>query len=328
MDMLKTDIKKILDITEEEDVRYFINIGIISGDSTAKGLCQEAYVDAILRRFKMEDCKIRSVPMTLDCKLVRAGKTADEYPFRQAVGMVQYLANSTRPDISFVGSHLGQFSNYADCSHWSTLKNVLRYLKGTKGLMLKIEGTEEDLLAFCDADWGSDVVDRRSYTGFVILLGGTPIAWKAKKQTCTSLSTQEAEYIALSECAKELLWIGELLQELGLKKQEDLWPIRVRCDSTSAIKLARNAIGNTRSKHIDLKYHFIRDCIEQGSVTVEYVSGNDNAADILTKALGNVKFKKFLRMLNMGWQDKDRENEDRNPDLRDLGCGTRKFLQI
>jgi hypothetical protein len=207
--------------------------------------------------------------------------------------MIQYLANSTRPDLGFVASHLGQFTSGPSEDHWKAVKNCIRYIKYSKDAILKVTNDDERIISYCDADWGGDVVDRRSYSGLVVFIGDTPVAWRSKKQTCTSMSTQEAEYIAMSEGAKDLVWIGNLIEELGLQTKEEIWPIPVKCDSTSAIRLANNDMTSTRSKHIDLKFHYIRECVLNEKIVLEYVNGEENVADIFTKPLGDSKYKKF-----------------------------------
>jgi hypothetical protein len=298
---LKESIKRELEITEIDEIKCFLNIGIDNGDMGSRCLQQRSYADKLLKRFDMELCKGVSTPMTTGCKLRATGEDEDETdaPYRQAVGMVQYLANCTRPDLSFTGSYLGQFASKPNKQHWAVLKRTLRYISGTKDLAIRVNSNNEELRAYSDADWAGSCADRGSYSGYIVFMGETPILWKARKQTCISLSTQEAEYIAMSECAKEIIWLGNFLEEMGLKEPEKIWPLKLWCDNTSAIRLAKNYMTNGRSKHIEIRYHHIKDLIVKGRIDVEYVAGEDNVADVFTKPLGVSRYCYLKSLLNL-----------------------------
>lgn len=202
-----------------------------------------------------------------------------------------YLAVLTRPDIAYAVSFLSQFNNcYAEW-HWKCAKRVLRYLQSTKSHSLifsrngnyKIEG-------YVDADWASNKIDRKSYTGYVFKLSGCAISWKSIKQRTVALSSTEAEYMALSEASKEAIHLRNLLSELTGK----LSCIIVYNDNQSALKLATNPVFHNRSKHIDVRYHFIREIIHENLINVEYLPTDEMIADILTKGLGSIKHNKFV----------------------------------
>ncbi|KAF0686024.1 Aste57867_22150 [Aphanomyces stellatus] len=194
-------------------------------------------------------------------------------PYRELVGSLQYLVTAIRSDITNAVRNLSKTLSKYDESHWKQAKRVLRYLKGTKSLILTI-------------DYYANAEDRKSVSDFVVLYGGCCISGRSRKQTIVALSTAEAEYTALSEVIKEILWYIELLEELGFPQG----PIVVHCDNQSAIAFAKNPGHHERTKHISTKFHFIRDHVEKGRVTLEYCPTKMMIADILTKAIPREQF--------------------------------------
>jgi hypothetical protein len=145
------------------------------------------------------------------------------------------------------------------------------------------------LEAYSDADWAGDVVDRKSTSGWIIKLCGGVISWKSSKQTSTALSTVEAEYIAASDCAREIIWTRKLLKNLGFFDQKAT-PTTLKMDNTGAIQLAKNTVLSQRTKHIDIRYHFLRECLKNGEISIERCPSNSMTADALTKALPAPRF--------------------------------------
>lgn len=166
-------------------------------------MCQQGYVHELLERFEMTNCNPVSTQMDLGTKLKKNEEVSDEeqkLPYRELVGALTYLSVTTRPDISYTISKLGQFNNCYGIEHWKAAKRVLRYLKGTadSGIIFKKQlGPVE---GFVDADWGGCLEDRKSQTGYLFMLGGGPISWDSRKQKTVALSTTEAEYMAMAEC--------------------------------------------------------------------------------------------------------------------------------
>ena len=175
-------------------------------------------------------------------------------------------------------------------SHWKAAKRILRYVKGTTDLgLLYPRGTNKfvKLAGYCDSDWCGDSDDRRSTTGFVYYFGPTAFTWQSRKQPIVTLSTCEAEYVAASACVNHTIWLRNLLEDLRLFQDE---PTEIKVDNISAIELAKNPVYHERSKHIDVRYHSIREHIKNNEVTVTHVPSREQAADILTKALPKVAF--------------------------------------
>ena len=182
-------------------------------------------------------------------------------------------------------------------SHGAALKQVLRYLKGTTRLGLVYERANEmKLEGFSDSSHNIDEDDGRSTTGHVFYLNGCPITWCSQKQETVALSSCEAEFMAATEAAKQAIWLQELLEET-VGTQSDR--VVIRLDNKSAIALTKNPVFHGRSKHIHKQYHFIRECIENELVDVQHVPGTDQKADILTKALGRIKFKEMKDLVGV-----------------------------
>jgi hypothetical protein len=164
-------------------------------------------------------------------------------------------------------------------------KRILRYLRGTTQLGLMYKGNEEEngevvVSAYCDADWGKNKEDRRSTTGYCIYINENLVSWNTKKQTTVALSTAEAELMSVCECVKEVKWIQQLLTEMNMKVRI---PIIVYEDNQATIKISENDTHHDRTKHIDIKYHFIRDDIKNKLIKLEWVTTDEQVADILTK---------------------------------------------
>jgi len=262
-------------------------------------LDQESYVDQVLKNFGMDDCKVVSTPIESKVEKVTNNIDVDlsNLPYQKLIGSLMYLAVLTRPDITFAVNYLSQFNNCYSEYHWQCAKRVLRYLKGTKCYKLcfsKDNVNDLHLEGFVDSDWANDS-DRKSYSGYVFKLSGGPISWQSCKQKSTALSSTEAEYIGLCEASKEAVYLKNLLNELvGFNSS-----VTVYNDNQSAQKLATNPVFHKRSKHIDVKYHFVRECVSNNVINIKYQQTNEMVADILTKGLSRIKHSYFVKKLGI-----------------------------
>jgi hypothetical protein len=216
-------------------------------------------------------------------------------PYREAIGSLNYCAVATRPDIAFSVSLLAQFMDNPGRTHWEAMKSVFRYLKGTKDWKLVYGTTKDGLEGYTDAD-GSSQEHRHAISGYVFLINGGAISWSSKKQELVTLSTAESEYVAATHAAKEALWLRRLMEEVF---QPITKPITLHCDSQSAIALTKDGSYHARTKHIDIRYHFIRFVVQNGSISLIYCPTEQMTADILTKALPNTKVKHFAAGLGL-----------------------------
>ena len=261
-------------------------------------LGQGKYAVDILRRFEMEDCRPMSTPMITNLKKLVASESelVDPTLYRQLIGSLMYLVN-TRPDISFAVNTLSQFMVEPRRVHWVAAKHVLRYLRGTVDYGLNyVQNDGVNLIGYTDSDWAGSAVDRKSTSGCCFSLGSAVVSWFSRKQKSVALSSTEAEYMAASQASCEAIWLRKLL--FGLFGQK-LQPTIIHCDNQSCIKLSENPVFHDRSKHIEIRYHFIRDYIQRGAVKLQYISTDEQVADILTKALQKGKFVFFRDKLGV-----------------------------
>lgn len=197
------------------------------------------------------------------------------------IGSLLYLTAS-RPDLSYSVGVCARYQASPRESHMNALKRIIKYVKGTVNLgMFYTKDTNTSLAGFCDADWAGSLDDRRSTSGGCFFLGNNMVSWHSKKQNCVSLSTAEAEYIALGSCCTQLLWMKHMLADYGMNSN----PLLVHCDNQSAINISKNPVMHSKTKHIAIRYHFVRDLVEAKIVVIEYVSSARQLADIFTKAL-------------------------------------------
>jgi hypothetical protein len=205
----------------------------------------------------------------------------------------------TRPDIGMAVGVLSRFSNKYTDKHWKVLKKLICYLSGTADYRLTLGGLGKvEVEVFADADWGADALDRKSVTGVVARVGGKgPYMWKSKKQSTVALSTTEAEYMALTKGCQEALWMRRLLRDIGHKQKT---PTIIYEDNQGCIELAKNPKHHERTKHMDIKYHFVREKVENKEVKLVYIETNKQLADCLTKPLGKNLLRKCLVGLCIG----------------------------
>jgi hypothetical protein len=278
-------------------MHYFLGLEVWQTDGQIF-LGQGKYVVEILKRFGMQDCRPMATPMVTNWKKIDASKSEGVDPtlYRQLIGSLMYLVN-TRPDLCFVVNTLSQFMVEPKHVHWVAAKHVLRYLCGTVEFGLSyIQGDGVKLVGYSDADWAGSAVDRKSTSGCCFSLGSGAISWFSRKQKSVALSSAEAEYMAASLASCEAIWLRKLL--MGLFDQE-LDTTVIHCDNQSCIKLSENPVFHDRSKHIEIRYHFIRDCVQKGTVKLQYVPTGEQIADILTKPLVKGKFVFFRDKLGV-----------------------------
>lgn len=256
-------------------------------------LSQEKYIDQLLTDYNMIDCKVAKTPSESKLNFDLNNQEIVEVPYQRLIGSLMYLAVLTRPDIVFSVSYFSQFNRSHNETQWKCLKRILRYLKGSKSLCLSFSKKDAEPIGFVDADWGNNPIDRKSYTGFVFKFCGSVISWESNKQKTVALSSTEAEYMAISEAAKEAIYLKNLLEELtGTELCITLFN-----DNQSALNLSANHTYHKRSKHIDIKHHFIREVVSNKQVVLKYLPTNEMPADLLTKGLAADKHYNFLDML-------------------------------
>ncbi|KAE8674058.1 hypothetical protein F3Y22_tig00111769pilonHSYRG00329 [Hibiscus syriacus] len=274
-------------------------------DSRKLRLSQRGYVEKMLERFAMSSAKPVGTPLANHFKLSseqcpKTDKEAEnmaKVPYSNVVGCLMYAMVCTRPDLAHAVSQVCKYMSKPGKQHWDAVKWIFRYLKGTVGHGI-VFGSQRDnplVVGYVDSDYAGDLDNRRSTTGYVFTLGRGPICWKSTVQSVVALSTTEAEYMAAAEAAKEALWLTGLVKELGVQQGG----VQLLCDNQSAIHLAKNQVYRARTKHIDVRFHKIRELVASGEVLFQKVHTDENAADMFTKPVTTDKFKHCLDLLNV-----------------------------
>lgn len=258
-------------------------------------ISQCGYINRILQKFNMNDCKSKSVPCVPGNPLhngqcptsTEEKKEMSNRPYREAVGSLMFTAIVSRPDIMYAVSQVSRFLNNPGSEHWSAVKRIFQYLQGTKDIGIKYQADHLSLTMYSDADFAGDIDTRRSTTGYVSLLANGPVTWSSHRQKCVTRSTTEAEYIAASDAAAEAIWLRNFLKEVNSTVNGTT---HLYVDNQSAIKLVENVEPHKRTKHIDVKYHFIRELVNEKMLEISYICSEKQLADIFTKALSRDKF--------------------------------------
>ena len=265
----KTNIAKHVEITDLGELHWILGIEIRRvRENRQIFLSQRSYIESTLRRYGFDDLKPVSMPMETNIRLTSAQSptTTEEFarmrniPYHEAVGSLMYASLGTRPDITYAVQTVSRFSTKPGIAHWEAVKRIFRYLKGTKDLWLSYGGKKRELIGYADAD-GNMAEDRHAISGYAFLLHGGAVSWSAKRQEIISLSTTESEYVAATYAAKEALWLRSLLSQTF---DTNLEITTLFSDNQSAIALTQDHQYHARTKHIDIRFHFIRWIVENG----------------------------------------------------------------
>ncbi|KFY80857.1 hypothetical protein V499_00312 [Pseudogymnoascus sp. VKM F-103] len=263
---------------------------------------QKKYADQILSRYGMLDVQHTKLPANPNRLLALNTKEATTdftSMYRSKVGSLVHLANCTRPDMAHAIGVAGRYNANPSQAHMDATDQIYAFLNGTvdQGLFYKANSTLE-LVGYVDADHANCHDTRKSTTGFVFLLGGSPVSWCSQRQKTVAVSTTDAEYIAASEASREAIWLRRFINDLKIDGCY-IPHVPLYIDNNAALKLTKNPEGHGRTKHIDIKYHYIRQKVEEGDIQTLRVDTKDNLADILTKALGGQKFLDFVKRLGL-----------------------------
>ena len=294
IDSLKKQLSKFFAMKDLGLVKRIIGIRI-ERDRASKKLymSQEQYIEKVLARFNMSKAKVVSSPLASHFKLSsRHSPSTDKEKedmrrvlYASAVGSLMYAMVYTRPDIAYAVGVVSRFLSNPGRQHWEAVKWIMRYLRGTSKLKLTFGSGKPVLIGYTDSDMARDVDNRKSTSGYLMTFSGGVVSWQSRLQKCVALSTTEAEYIAAAEACKELLWIKHFMRELGFKQQHYV----VYCDNQSAIHLSKNSTFHARSKHIDMRYHWMRDALNDNLFEIEKIHTDNNGSDMLTKTLPREK---------------------------------------
>ncbi|KAJ3551307.1 hypothetical protein NP233_g13104 [Leucocoprinus birnbaumii] len=289
MDRTVKDLQKHFKLRDLGDTSFLLSVQVKQDlDAHTISLSQTHYIDELLKRFGMNDCNPVRSPLEPGSNLSGIVPTPSEVedmrkvPYLSAVGSLQYLATMTRPDIAFAVSYLGRFNHNPAPAHWTAVKHLLRYLKGTRDYKLVYKGNDDKELfvTYSDASHGGCHDTGRSTGGYVTLVCGGAVGWSSKRQPFVTLSSTEAEYVAAVEAGKEIMWMRNILSEFGYPSD---YASTLFIDNKSGIDVAKNPEHHGRMKHLDLRFYWLRDAVQSSLIFPVYVPTKQQVADIFTK---------------------------------------------
>jgi hypothetical protein len=287
LDHLINQLNTVFDLKDLGTLHYFLGLQV-SRTTNSLYIKQTKYAHDLLKKHNMLDCKPVSSPSCPNTRLSLhdGDPLPDPHGYRSMVGTLHYLT-FTRPNISFAVHQVCQYMLAPAITHLAATKRVLRYIRGTLHHGIEFTPSPLSLYAYIDADWASDLDDRRFTLSFLIYLGSNAITWSAKKQPTVSRSSTESKYRALAFASAELCWIRTLLKDLGIFISDTpiLW-----CDNVLALAIASNPVFHARTKHIEVDFHFVRERVLRKDLIVKFVSTVDQLADIFTKSLPTNRF--------------------------------------
>ena len=304
IDVYKKKLHSRYELIDLGPVNWLLGIKITRNRAKKTiSLSQKSYIDTILKRFGLEDAKAYATPMVpgttyskSDCPSTPAeADRMKKVPYRKAIGSLMYASVATRPDIAFAVSTLSQFLENPGELHWNAVKRIFRYLSGTRELELTYGEEYHDLVGYTDAD-GASQEHRHAISGYTFILDAGAVSWSSRKQELVTLSTTEAEYVAATHASKEALWLRKLIHELFPSMAR---PTTLYCDNQAALKLIEDDNYHARTKHIDVRYHFIRHIAKQGDIKTVYCPTDEMVGDILTKALPKWKVRFHSDLLGL-----------------------------
>lgn len=307
IDFVVDSFRELYEVRVSTDIEWFLGVKFTWKKGTDElhqsvTLSQRLYIDSILRKFGMLDSKPAPSPMTesfwSDIRIEEDKAIVEENLYQKMIGSLLYLALRTRPDILSAVSILSRFQKAPTKYCHTAVKRIMRYLRGTMEFSLMYSREDIILNGFVDSDFAADITDRKSMSGFMILIGNSLCHWMSKKQASSALSTCEAEYYAIAEASKELIWFQSLLTEIGISLTN---ATVLHSDNQAAIKWAQAEHPPfVRAKHIDVRVHFVRDLVTNGKLEVKYVPSDGNLADILTKPVSPQILRRSMHAINLG----------------------------
>lgn len=295
----KSHLMQSFKMTDLQEIKFFLGIQI-KRTKDKLTLDQSTYLKNVLNKFSMSDCvPIKSpLPSKLNYKALNS-EVYYNAPSRNLIGCLMYAMLCTRPDISAAVNILSRYQSKNNKELWNSLKNLLRYIKGTVDLKLTYRKTnfKSLIIGYADSDWGNNEIDRKSTSGYLFkVFDNCTISWNTRKQSTVAASSTEAEYMALFEAVKEAVWLKGLITSINIKIKE---PIIIFEDNNGCISIANNPTDHKRSKHIDIKYHFTREKVESKVIIIKYIPTGQQLADVFTKVLPSVKFSEVRLKLGL-----------------------------
>ncbi|KAE9094861.1 hypothetical protein PF007_g17611 [Phytophthora fragariae] len=299
-DQVALQLEAKFTLTSMGEVKYLLGIEItIDRLHNRVVYSQRSHIDKLLKKFGLSNSYGCWTPQaTSESRAKQHPADVADMPYRELVGGLQYLVSGSRPDIAHAVRHLGKFLSCFTETHYREGQRVLRYLLQTRDYALHMDvvpGNNVAISVFTDSDYANDPDDSKSVCGYVTFLDGNVISYGSRKQGINAQSSTEAEYIAMNEGVRDVLWIVGLCEELH-------WPATtplLRGDNQAALYLTEKPGKHSNTKHINNKYHLVRHLVEDGKLRILHVPTNDNTADIMTKPLARDKFSQFRSHLKV-----------------------------
>jgi len=262
-------------------------------------LDQTAYLKTVLECFEMMDCRVADTPMVEGYKpLPNEGPVNPQLrqQYQSVIGSLLHLMLGTRPNIMYAVTKMAQHAANPTQEYLKKALYICRYLRGTMDYSMVLNGSDaKGLIGYSDLDHAADPMKRQSVTGYIIKLADVVVSWTSHAQKTIATSSTEAKYMALSDCSHQIMWIKHMFKELGIP----IGKVPICSDNNGAIFISSNPIQERHIKHIDVRYHYIRECMENGDVEILCVDTEDNTAEMFTKPLGHVKFIRFRGQLGL-----------------------------
>ena len=294
----KEEMKATFQMSDLGPLSFYLGIEVHQ-DNSGITLRQTAYAKRVVELAGLTDCNPALTPMEERLKLSRdsTAEEVDATQYRRLVGSLRYLTH-TRPDLAFSVGYVSRFMQRPTTEHQQAVKRIIRYVAGTldHGLYYPRCPGKAHFVGYSDSDHAGDIDTSKSTSGILFFLGKCLVSWQSVKQQVVALSSCEAEYMAASAASTQALWLARLLGDL---LGRDTGAVELRVDSKSALALAKNPVFHERSKHIRVRYHFIRNYLEEGSIKASYINTKDQLADLLTKPLGRIKFLELCSRIGM-----------------------------
>lgn len=297
IDGLKSMLSTNFKMKDLGEVHYFLGLEI-SRSNAGFFVSQKKYAMDLVSEFGLTDTTPLKLPMDVHLRLTNdtGVPLKDPHPYQRMLGKLIYLT-ITRPDICFTVHILAQFMHHPTSSHMEAAVKLLRYINSNPGQgILLASSSAATLQGFCDSDWATCPMTRRSTTGYCVLLGDSPISWKTKKQPVVARSSAEAEYRSMAVVSCEITWLSALLKDMGL---QNLPPTVLHCDNQAALAIVANPVLHERTKHVEVDCHYIRDKINSGAIVTKHVPSHCQVADVLTISLSTKQHYYLLSKLRV-----------------------------
>ena len=288
------------DMNDEGEVSTFCSIRVQKTENGFR-IDQQAYIRRVLEEFNMVDCKPQPTPMQDRPSLNVNTEPTYDCPYRSAIGKFRYLVDGTMPNLALAVSILSSYQNNYREEEWTAVKRVMRYLKHVSNQYIEY-GCSDEIYASSDASYAMEP-DAKSRGGWFMMVYGGPISWNSKKQTITAQSSMEAELITLNAATKESRWLTRLL--LDMQTDIPTFPLKIKEDNQATIDWCKNPIFHSKTKHIPVRYHYVREQLEEGKIALNWTPTNDMEADMHTKPLAKILLKKHCSAAGLQYDNID-----------------------